>query len=133
MERGVPGVSRSGHPVWLCYGTFTIFFYTLWGAIVDGARDRYVSVRPSCAPHRTCTHTVHVAMLVEDHGVTSACTFASPPPGPSECVLLHAQVCVHMSVHAQVCACASGRLRFRAGEGIRDSLARHSSLIIDLE
>lgn len=48
-ERGALFVSRSGHPVWLCYGTFTIFFYSWWGAIVDGSRDRCVSVWTSCA------------------------------------------------------------------------------------
>lgn len=55
-----------------------------------------MSVRPSCASriaHRTCTHTVHVEMLVEDHGETSACTFASPPPGPT------ASVCVCQCTH----------------------------------
>lgn len=89
MGRGALFVRRSGHPVWLCYGAFTFFFYTLWGAIVDGAGDHCVSVWTSSTSRIAYrTLSVHVEMLVEDHGVTSACTFASPPPGPTECVCI---------------------------------------------
>lgn len=42
-------------------GRLPFFFYTLWGAIVDGAGDRYVSVRPSCAPHRASYLYSHCA------------------------------------------------------------------------
>lgn len=53
-ERGAWSTGRQsfGTPGVVVLRGVYLFFYTWWGAIVDGAGDHCVSVRPSCAPHR---------------------------------------------------------------------------------
>lgn len=98
MERGVPFVSRQAPGVVVLRGVYH-FFYTWWGAIVDGAGDHCVSVRPSSTSRIAYrTFSVHVEMLVEDPGLHFF-FFAS---------LGRPSVCVYVS------ACTSMRLRFRS-------------------
>lgn len=82
-------LSVDRYPVWLCYGTFTSFFtlcgVQLWTGL-EKLRERPAELRSASRIVLVLSHCEHVAMLVEDHGETSACTFASQPPGPTECV-----------------------------------------------